>query len=386
MNNQQLAIKTAESIMSKSDSDGYHPELGTHWSYVYGMTLLSILRVGELTGNEKFFNYVKKHLDLLIESDGSIRSYDLETYNLDQINEGKILFSLFKRTGEERYGKAAQLLTEQLQGHPRTTDGGFWHKKIYPFQMWLDGLYMSSPFLAEYAKTFNKPELYDEVAHQILTMEQHTRDRKTGLLYHGWDESREQEWCDPATGRSHHFWSRAMGWYVMAIVDSLEHFPRTHVKRGTIAGIFERIAAALEKVQDMDSGLWYQILDQGNREGNYLEASGSCMFVYAIAKGVRLGYLSRYYHKLAIRGYEGLLKHLVTYDKSEVHLHKICWGAGLGNRPYRDGSYTYYINGKIVSDALIGVAPFILAIIEMEKLKSVSLGNDTDNGDNPLVF
>jgi unsaturated rhamnogalacturonyl hydrolase len=252
--------------------------------------------------------------------------------------------------------------------------------------MWLDGLYMSSPFLSEYAKTFNKPELFDEVAHQILTMEQNARDRKTGLLYHGWDECKEQEWCDPATGRSRHFWSRAMGWYVMALVDSLEHFPRTHVKRGTIAGIFERIAGALEKVQDMDSGLWYQILDQGNREGNYLEATGSCMFVYSIAKGVRLGYLSRYYRKLAIKGYEGLLKHLVTHDESGVHLHKICYGAGLGNRPYRDGSYTYYVNGKIVSDALIGLAPFIMASVEMVKLESVPADHVTNNGKNKLVF
>lgn len=386
MNNQSWAVKTAETIMSRSDADGYHPELKQRWAYVPGMTLLALLRVWDLTKDEKFYDYVKKHLDLFIEADGNIRTYELEEYNLDQINEGKVLFALYKRTGEDRYAKAAHLLAMQLKGHPRTSEGGFWHKKIYPFQMWLDGLYMSSPFLAEYAKTFDRPDLFDDVAHQLLTVEQRTRDPKTGLLYHGWDESREQEWCDPATGKSRHFWSRAMGWYVMAVVDSLENFPRDHVKRGTIAGIFERVVGALEKVQDPKSGLWYQVLDQGNREGNYLEASGTCMFVYAIAKGIRLGYLSRHYRGLAVKGYEGLLKHLVKQDEFGVHLHKICRGAGLGNRPYRDGSYTYYISEAVVSDHLMGMAPFILAGVEMEKLKEVPEGAVGDSGQNGLVF
>ncbi|WP_166240945.1 glycoside hydrolase family 88/105 protein [Paenibacillus turpanensis] len=384
--NSQKWFAMAETIMSASDSKGYHPEITERWAYVPGMMLLALLRVWEMTKDTKYYDYVKKHMDLFIESDGAIRTYELEEYNLDQINQGKVLFHLFKQTGEERYSKAAHLLADQLEGHPRTTEGGFWHKKVYPFQMWLDGLYMSSPFLAEYAKIFNRPELFDEVAHQILTVEQRTRDKKTGLLYHGWDESKEEEWCNPATGTSFHFWSRAMGWYAMAIVDSLEHFPKNHRKRGTIAGIFLRMVRALESVQDAESGLWYQVLDQGKREGNYLEASGSCMFVYAIAKGVRLGYLPRNYRKLAVRGYEGLLAHLVTHDESGVHLHQICKGAGLGNRPYRDGSYTYYINERIVSDQFIGQAPFILAGVEMERLESVPEGNVGDSGNNQLVF
>ncbi|WJH37423.1 glycoside hydrolase family 88 protein [Paenibacillus sp. CC-CFT747] len=348
--------------------------------------LLALHRIGEMTGEENYHDYVKKHMDLFVEPDGAIRTYELEEYNLDQINQGKVLFPLFQRTGEERYAKAAHLLAAQLKGHPRTTEGGYWHKKIYPFQMWLDGLYMSSPFLAEYAKTFDQENLFDEVAHQILTVERRTRDPRTGLLYHGWDESKEQEWCDPATGKSLHFWSRAMGWYAMAIVDALEHFPRDHANRGTIAGVFERMMGALEKVQDADSGLWYQVLDKGNRTGNYLEASGTCMFIYALAKGVRLGYLSRYYRKLAFKGYEGLLKHLVEKDEAGVHLHKICRGAGLGNRPYRDGSYSYYINEEMASDQFMGQAPFILASMEMEKLAKVPDGPAGDSGRNQLVF
>lgn len=370
------AVNTAETFISGSDSDGYHPELVKRWAYVPGMMLLSLVRVGEQTGDQKYFNYMKKHMDLYVEPNGSIRTYVLEEYNLDQINQGKVLFPLIRQTGEPRYEKAAKLLAAQLKGHPRTSEGGFWHKKIYPFQMWLDGLYMSSPFLAEYAKTFEQPEWYDEAARQILLVEQHTRDPKTGLLYHGWDESREQHWCNPETGKSLHFWSRAMGWYAMAIVDALEHFPVDHHKRGTIVGIFERMAGALAQVQDSDSGLWYQVLDMGEREGNYLEASGTGMFTYAIAKGVRLGYLSPKFKPVAFKGYRGMLERLVETDETGVHLNQICHGAGLGGTPYRDGSYPYYVSEKVVRDAMMGVAPFILSSVEMNRLQDWESGRD----------
>ncbi|CAG7619109.1 glycoside hydrolase family 105 protein [Paenibacillus allorhizosphaerae] len=360
------AVQTAESIMSASDPQGYHPELAKRWAYVPGMTLLAFARLWRQTGERKYYDYVKKHMDLFLQPDGSIRGYTIEEYNLDQVNQGKVLFPLLHATGEPRFEKAAHLLAAQLKGQPRTSEGGFWHKKVYPFQMWLDGLYMSSPFLAEYAKTFGRPELFDEVATQILLVERNTRDPKTGLLYHGWDESGEQRWCDPQTGRSPHFWSRAMGWYTMAVVDALEHFPVDHPKRGTICGIFERMAGALEEVQDPETGLWHQVLDCGGREGNYLEASGSSMFVYAIAKGVRLGYLSRKFKSVAGKGFRGLLERLVETNDSGLHLHRICNGAGLGGKPYRDGSYTYYVNEAIVSDVFMGLAPFMLASMEME--------------------
>jgi unsaturated rhamnogalacturonyl hydrolase len=370
---QQWAIETVKTIMSEKDKQGYHKEFKQRWVYVPGMTLLSFLKVWEMTNDETIFEFVKKHIDLFVQPEGTIHTYILEDYNLDQINEGKVLFPLYQHTEDKRYANALQLLVDQLKSQPKTTDGGFWHKKIYPFQMWLDGLYMSSPFLAEYAKVFEEPELFDEVAHQLLLVEQHTRDSKTGLLYHGWDESKEQEWCNPESGTSRHFWSRAMGWYAMALVDALEHFPRAHKKRGTIIGIFERMVGALEKVQDEESSLWFQVLDQGKRQGNYLEASGSAMFIYAIAKGVRLNYLSADFAKVAVNGYNGLIKYLVSKDEKGVHLNQICGGAGLGGKqPYRDGSYTYYINEKIVSDQLMGLAPFILASVELEKLSSVN--------------
>ncbi|MBD2867312.1 glycoside hydrolase family 88 protein [Paenibacillus sp. IB182493] len=231
--------------------------------------------------------------------------------------------------------------------------------------MWLDGLYMASPFLAEYAKVFERPELMDEAAHQILLIERKTRDKRTGLLYHGWDESKEQEWADSLTGLSSHFWSRAMGWYSMAVVDCLEHYPVTHPKRGTIMGIFERMCHALARVQEPATGLWYQVLDQGERKGNYLEATGSIMFVYAMAKGQRLGYLNSGLRSVMLKGYQGIIGRLVTEDEQGVHLHQICHGAGLSHD--RNGSFDYYISEAVVSDHYMGVGPLLLAALEVER-------------------
>jgi unsaturated rhamnogalacturonyl hydrolase len=362
----QWAVRTAETFMSGTETNGYHRELSKRWAYVPGMMLLAFSRLSEESGEDRYFDYVKKHMDLFVQPAGSVRTYSVEEYNLDQVNQGKVLFPLIKRTGELRYEKAAHLLAAQLKGHPRTNEGGFWHKKIYPYQMWLDGLYMSSPFLAEYAKTFGQPELFDEVARQILLVEKNTRDPKTGLLFHGWDESKEQRWCDPETGKSRFFWSRAMGWYSMAIVDTLEHFPVDHPKRGTICGIFERMVEALSLVQD-ESGIWHQVLDRGGQQGNYLEASGSAMFTFSIAKGVRLGYLSNKFKPVAAKGFQGMLERLVTSDGERVHLHQICHGAGLGGSPYRGESYEYYVGEKIVSDAMMGLAPFMFAAMEVHK-------------------
>ncbi|OMF22693.1 glycosyl hydrolase family 88 [Paenibacillus sp. FSL H8-0548] len=358
--------KIAETITQQTDANGYHEFPSGRWAYVEGMLLMAMSRVGIHYGNENDISFMKRHMDLFVNEDGSIKSYSLEEYNLDQINQGKNLFLLLEMTGDSRYEKAAHLLAAQLLGQPRTSEGGFWHKKVYPYQMWLDGLYMSSPFLAQYAKTFNKPALFDEVAHQLLLIESKTRDKASGLLYHGWDESKEQVWADAVTGCSPHFWSRAMGWYAMAIVDSLEHFPIDHPKRGTIVGLFERMCRALGRVQEADSGLWFQVLDQGFRKGNYLEASGSCMFVYAMAKGLRLRYLERDLYETAAKGFNGIITHLIEEDDNNIHLHSICHGAGLSLD--RDGSYGYYIGEQVVSDSFMGVAPFLLAALEAEKL------------------
>ena len=338
------------------------------WHYEHGLQVMAIQKVAETTGEPRYHRFVSDWIDLFVESDGNIRSYRIDEYNLDQINAGKLLFGALERTGAERYRKALELLREQLRTQPRTNSNGFWHKKIYPYQMWLDGIYMAGPFLAEYANRFNESPIYDDVVHQISLIEQQTRDERTGLLYHAWDESKQQRWCDPVTGCSRHFWGRAMGWYVMAIVDILDYLPQEHTHRQTLITSLDRTARALLRVQDETSGLWYQILDLPERAGNYLEASAASMFVYALAKAVRMGYLAPEFLLSARRGYRGLLQNLIKIDSQGIlTLEKVCGGAGLGGTPYRDGSYEYYVNENIVPNDPKGVGPFILAALEMER-------------------
>jgi unsaturated rhamnogalacturonyl hydrolase len=241
--------------------------------------------------------------------------------------------------------------------------------------MWLDGIYMSAPFYSEFAFTFNEPAAYDDLAFQISTIEKHTRDPRTGLLYHGWDESRQQRWADPVTGCSPHFWSRGIGWFVMALVDVLDHFPRDLPARLELIAVLGRTVSAVAKVQDPETGLWWQVLDQANRPGNYLEASGTSMFVYAIAKGVRNGLLPDAWLSVASRGFEGLLHYLVTVgEEGRLDLRGVCASAGLGGDPYRDGSYEYYVGEQVITNDLHGVGAFILAALEMEIVSVPSAG------------
>jgi unsaturated rhamnogalacturonyl hydrolase len=338
------------------------------WNYDHGLQVLAIQKAAEATGEERYLRFVTDWVDHFIRPDGSIRTYRMEEYNVDWVNSGKLLFGVYERTGEERYRKAIETLREQMRRHPRNQAGGFWHKQIYPFQMWLDGIYMAGPFMSEYALRFNEPETFDDVVHQIKLIEEHTRDPQTRLLYHAWDESKSQRWCDPQTGLSKYFWARAIGWYVMAIVDVLDHLPQNHPHRSALIAVLDKTADALLKVQDESTGLWYQIIDLPARAGNYLEASASIMFVYAFAKGVRNGYLAQEYLLAARRGYHGILQNLIKIDaQGLLNLEKVCGGAGLGGVPYRDGSFEYYISEKIILNDPKGVGPFILAALEMER-------------------
>jgi unsaturated rhamnogalacturonyl hydrolase len=338
------------------------------WHYEHGLQVMAIQKVGEATGEARYKRFVSDWIDYFVQDNGGIRTYRVNEHNLDQINAGRLLFDAFERRGDERYRRALDLLREQLRTQPRTNGNGFWHKKIYPYQMWLDGIYMAEPFLAEYACRFVEPAAFDEVAHQICLIEEHTRDEKTGLLYHAWDESKTQRWADLTTGCSPHFWGRAIGWYVMAIVDVLDYFPRDHAQRPDLIAILNRTARALVKVQDETSGLWYQILDLPDRAGNYREASASAMYVYAFAKGVREGYLPQDYLLSARRGYHGLLQNLIKVDaQGLLTLEGTCGAAGLGGEPYRDGSFEYYVSEKVIPNDPKGVGPFILAALEMER-------------------
>ncbi len=328
--------------------------------------LEALRRVGEETGRDSYAVYVKDDIDRYVLADGSIATYDRSTYNLDNVAPGRVVLWLAKKTGEPRYRKAADELRLQLNEQPRTKSGGFWHKLIYPYQMWLDGIFMAEPFYAEYAATYGEPKDFDDIAHQIITIARQCRDTATGLLYHGWDESRAQRWADPETGCSPNFWGRAMGWYAMGIVDVLDSFPQSHPRRQEIIGIFQRLADAVSRVQDSQTGVWYQVLDQGNREGNYLESSASCMFTYAFAKGVRLGYLDSSFAGLASKAFDGILKEFITEDENGlIHLTETCQVGGLGGNPYRDGSFEYYIGEPRRTDDFKGVGPFIFAALEL---------------------
>ncbi|MFP5040182.1 glycoside hydrolase family 105 protein [Parasediminibacterium sp. JCM 36343] len=345
------------------------------WAYEQGVFMRGIEEVWLLTGDKKYFKYMQNYLDGLIGADGAIKGYKEDDYNIDNILLGRAVLTLYKVLGSEKYYKAAMQLRRQIKNQPRTNEGGFWHKKRYPNQMWLDGLYMCEPFYAEYATLFNEEEDYNDIANQFIYMENHARDIKTGLLYHGWDESKKERWSDPKTGLSQNFWGRADGWYAMALVDVLDKIPMNHLKRGELLAILGRLATAIQKYQDASTGLWYQVLDKETEKGNYLEASASCMFVYALAKSVRQGYLPTSYQPVAEKGYTGIVNKFIETDANgQVNLNGTVSVAGLGGTPYRDGTYQYYLSEKVVQNDAKGIGAFIQAAVEIERLAHVTDG------------
>jgi len=340
----------------------------TAWTYEQGLMLEAFRQMGRFTGDRRYEDFIRKNLGHYVRDDGSIRTYRLEDYNLDMIAGGRALLYLLETTGQQKYRLAADLLRLQLKGQPRTHEGGFWHKKIYPYQMWLDGLYMAEPFYASYALQFNEPQAFDDIANQFIFVYRHTRDSATGLCYHGWDESRMQKWADTATGHSPCFWGRAMGWYVMGLLDVLDYFPLEHPGRGELIRIFQEMCRALLAFQDSTSGMWYQVVDQAGRPGNYLESSASAMFAFAFAKGANKHYVEARYFEAAERAMHGIRQHCVTVDEAgRVDLKDTCRGAGLGGNPYRDGTYTYYVNVPRATNDMKGIGPLLLAAIELER-------------------
>ena len=344
------------------------------WKYATGVMLKAIWQEGMRTKNEAYLAYVKAYYDALIADDGSILTYELNSYNIDNINPGKTLIDLYRYAPQDNYKTAIRTLRAQMKTHPRISSNGFWHKKIYPHQMWLDGVYMGAAFLAQYAAVFDEPALFDDAVHQIVLMEQVARDDKTGLLYHGFDESRTQTWADPETGLSANFWGRAMGWYAMALVDTLDYLPEDHPGREAVIAILNRLVKAVVRVQDAETGVWYQVLDKPDGAGNYRESSCSSMFVYAILKAVRNGYIAGDFAAAAEKGYQGILEQFVEVTPDgRVHLHKGCEVAGLGGTPYRDGSYAYYVGERIRSNDPKAVGPFILASLEYEAAQTAGM-------------
>lgn len=357
------------------DSFSVIPGRPARWSYDQGVILKGIEGISMQTGNPKWFTYIQHSMDYYVNEDGSIKDYHAHTYNIDHVNNGKLLLTLYRVTGKEKYKKAVELLRNQLRKHPRTKEGGFWHKQIYPWQMWLDGLYMGQPFYAEYAQVFGEDTIFNDVARQFVLMEKNARDAKTGLLYHGYDESRAQQWANKKTGLSPHYWGRALGWYGMAMVDVLDYFPQDHPGRNQIIAILKRFATAVVKVQDAKTGMWYDIVDLPHRKPNYTESSATAMLVYTLAKAVRKGYLPSTYLANAKRGFDGLVKEKITVDKDGyTNLEGTVSVSGLGGKPYRDGSFNYYMSEKVVQNDPKGIGAFILAANEIELIKNLTIG------------
>jgi unsaturated rhamnogalacturonyl hydrolase len=361
------SVRMANTVLASSHDSLIHYVAGSpKWAYDVAFLGMAIDRLGNV--NPKYSKYLDDWVKYFIHPDGSVTDYKMNEYNLDRIFPGRDMITVYLRNPDPKYKIALGNFIEQLKTHPKTNSGGYWHKNIYPNQMWLDGIFMASTYMAEYAKVFNDPQWFDVATNQTKMIYGKTLDPSTGLLMHAWDESKTQKWCDPVTGQSHYPWSRAMGWYTMAILDILDYLPENHPDRKELIKILQSTCDALLKVRDPKSGIWYQVLNQGGRQGNYLEGSGSAMYTYVFAKGARLGYLDKKYRKIANSAFDGILKELITVDNNGlVTMHNICGGCGLGGNPYRDGSYEYYINEKRFDNDTKGVAPFILAAIELNR-------------------
>ncbi|MDR2775574.1 MAG: glycoside hydrolase family 88 protein, partial [Tannerella sp.] len=295
------------------------------WDYCHGVELQAFLNLYEATGDKKYRDYATAYADVIVNSDGSIKTYNPEDCNIDHLNAGKILFRIYEYTNDDKYKKATDLLRNQMNRHPRNEDGSFWHKAIYPYQVWLDGLYMAAPFMAEYAARYGFADDFPDIANQFITVARHTYDPATGLYRHACDVSRQMFWADSITGQSKHAWGRAMGWYTMAIVDALDFIPADEPGRDSLIVLLNNIATQLKRIQDPATGLWYQVLDRSGDEGNYLESSCSAMFMYSLYKAVRKGYIDVLYKETADKAYAGFIKEFIETDEEGLtNLNSAC--------------------------------------------------------------
>lgn len=368
----KLIERLAESMMT-----WYTPEK-SFYDYVNGLGLECLYRVGKALGRQDFCDWVRNRFELFFNEDGTIKDFDYEEFSMDQISPGKNFFNFYEETKDEKYKRNLDLFFKMLMNQPRTPSGGFWHKKIYPNQMWLDGLYMQGSFYIRYALAYGDIEsCLKDLVYQFELIYTKTL-KHNGLLIHAWDESKQMAWCDKETGLSKCVWARAMGWYVMALVDALDFIPveeRFADYRARLIKLAQSLVDPLLNYQD-ESGMWYQVVDRMGEENNYLESSATSMFVYFLAKMARKKYLPEekaiIARRAAEKGYEGLIDLKVSEDEEGLHLNDICRGAGLGKYypecPFRDGTYEYYTTREPrVTDNLQGFGPFMLAVLEIER-------------------
>lgn len=341
------------------------------WNYIDGCMLTALTAMTDITGDMRYLDFVEEVADCFVQEDGSILTYRPEKQELDSINEGRILFRMAEKTGKEKYRKAADRLRADLAAQPRTAEGNFWHKKVYPNQVWLDGTYMAMPFLALYEKHYGRGD-YSDILKQLRIIHGRMRDPKTGLYYHGYDCSRKAFWADPETGLSRNFWLRAMGWFSVALADLIEILPEEGEERQELAGMLQELMESLLTFADEKTGMYWQVADQGGRPGNYLETSGSAMIAFAMLKGCRLGVLEDRFREAGKKTFRGITDNYLKIRDGMIVLENICLVAGLGpeSKPHRDGSYEYYISEPVVSNDAKGAAPFVLCYTEMRRLRN----------------
>ena len=335
-----------------------------YWNYEDGCVLIGAIDLYRATGEAVYRNFALDYLASRVTPDGEIPTYELEQYNIDSINSGKALFFALDETGDERYRKAIEFHMRRLREHPRCQCGSFWHKSLYPNQVWLDGLYMAQPFYMAYEMRFGGMTHVADIVLQFQNVRKSLYNEEKGLHHHAWDEARIQPWADRQTGRSPNFWLRSMGWYLMALVDCLEGMNEQlfeHYK--TLEALFREAVRGLVRYRDAETGLFYQVIDRADAPGNYLETSGSAMVAYALMKGARLGaLLPDRYAPMGAKAFERLVSEkLVMGGDGMAHLKDICLVAGLGPGEKRDGSVSYYLSEPRVQDDAKGVGPFMMA-------------------------
>jgi len=349
------AIKSCETMMRKFEAENLPPKDRFH--YHQGVFLSGVYKTYELCHDERYFQYIKDWLDSLIMPDGEVLGID--GIQMDDIQPGILLYPMMDRYEDPRYEIALKHLIGMFEGYPKTKSGGLWHKLWHPNQMWLDGLYMGGPILAEYGKRYNKPDVIDHVIKQVELMCVSTKDPETGLWYHAWDESREEAWSREACGRSSEFWGRSIGWVPVAILEDLDFIDKCHSGYEILSRIVIDLIKSICKFQDVE-GRWYQVVDKGGQEGNWLETSCSCLFVAAICKAVRLGILEESYLVQARLGFEGVVNSLI-YEGDDIVINNVCVGTGVGD-------YQFYCERPTSENDLHGVGAFLIMCAEAERI------------------
>ncbi len=357
------------------------------WSYTVGTEMGAMLDTYKAYKDETIYNWLKEYPAKMIDANGQGVGYKYEDFNLDNVRPGKVLLAMYQLNPVEKDLKLLKTLFKQLQNQPRTKEGVFWHKAIYANQVWLDGIFMGLPFYTEAAPMLLKPKkvkkTYEDIIDQIVKTDRRTFDAKTGLWKHAWDETHTAFWADKETGQSKHTWARAMGWYVMAMVEVLDNLPADHPRRGEVIDVFKRAMTALVKHQDKKTGVWFDVLDVKDPR-NYLESTASSMYAYCLLKGARKGYLDDNFRQAGIKAFNGIVNEFVRVNADKtISLTRCCEVSGLGPAPgpyvekpnfKRDGSFDYYMSEPIRDNDGKGIGPFIWAALEMEQL-----GYTTDN-------